>query len=102
MNIQKRVKDFSPRLTAVDDYRLVEHKSKNVRILETAISQALASVVDLQWPSKRWPIHVFTAGAMICLATSTICHLFSSFGYKNAQVHCFLSLGEPRDKFWHA
>jgi len=65
---------------------LVEHKSKNVRILETAISQGLASVVDLQWPSKRWPIHVFTAGAMLCLATSTVCHLFSSFGYKNAQV----------------
>ena len=66
--------------------RLVEHKSKNVKVLETAISQGLASVVDLEWPSRRWPIHVFTAGAMICLATSTLCHLFGSVGYKQAQA----------------
>ena len=57
-----------------------------MKMLETAISQGLASVVDLQWPSKRWPIHVFTAGAMICLATSTICHLFGSVGPRQAQV----------------
>ena len=66
--------------------RLMEHKSKNMKTLETAISQGLASVVDLQWPSRRWPIHVFTAGAMVCLATSTLCHLFGSMSYKRAQV----------------
>ena len=64
----------------------MEHKSKNMKTLETAISQGLASVVDLQWPSRRWPIHVFTAGAMVCLATSTLCHLFGSMSYKRAQV----------------
>ena len=66
--------------------RLLQHKGANLRGLETAISHRLASVVDLQWPSKRWPIHVFTAGAMTCLATSTVCHLFSNFGFKNIQV----------------
>lgn len=66
--------------------RLLQHKGANLRGLETAISHRLAAVVDLQWPSKRWPIHVFTAGAMTCLATSTVCHLFSNFGFKNVQV----------------
>ena len=69
-----------------------------MKMLETAISQGLASVVDLQWPSRRWPIHVFTAGAMVCLATSTICHLFGSVGPRQAQVAPAESNFLPRRK----
>lgn len=66
--------------------RLLQHKTRNLKGLEAAISHGLTSVVDLEWPSARWPIHVFTAGAMVCLATSTFCHLFSASGHKIAKV----------------
>lgn len=63
--------------------RLIQNKStRNMKSMESAIYQGLVSIVDLQWPAKRWPIHVFTFGAMFCLTTSTICHLFGSLGYK--------------------
>eukprot|EP00201_Polytomella_parva_P020082 CAMPEP_0175039790 /NCGR_PEP_ID=MMETSP0052_2-20121109/837_1 /TAXON_ID=51329 ORGANISM="Polytomella parva, Strain SAG 63-3" /NCGR_SAMPLE_ID=MMETSP0052_2 /ASSEMBLY_ACC=CAM_ASM_000194 /LENGTH=456 /DNA_ID=CAMNT_0016301797 /DNA_START=445 /DNA_END=1815 /DNA_ORIENTATION=+ len=28
------------------------------------------------WPVEKWPIYVFLMGVMICLLTSSICHLF--------------------------
>ncbi len=31
----------------------------------------------LQWPTHRWPVYVYFAGAMTCLLTSTVCHLLA-------------------------
>lgn len=49
-----------------------------VRDIEAAFHRALASVLDpdSKWPVSRWPMYVFTAGAMICLLTSSVCHIF--------------------------
>ena len=44
--------------------------------LEELVSRSIASVVGATWPVKRWPMHIFTIGAMICLLTSSVCHLF--------------------------
>lgn len=44
--------------------------------LESLVYESLTSLVDVTWPVHRWPIHVFTTGAMICLFTSSMCHLF--------------------------
>ena len=51
--------------------------------LEVALRRALASILDTSWPVSRWPMHVFTAGAMTCLLTSSMCHLF---GCCNAHI----------------
>lgn len=37
--------------------------------------QTLASFAEVEWPARRWPVYVFLGGAMICLLTSSICHL---------------------------
>lgn len=44
--------------------------------VETAVHKAVATALDATWPVKRWPVYVFTAGAMICMLVSSICHLF--------------------------
>ncbi|KAI3423893.1 hypothetical protein D9Q98_009727 [Chlorella vulgaris] len=44
--------------------------------VEKAVHNALASALQVKWPVSRWPIYVFTAGAMVCLLTSATCHLF--------------------------
>jgi predicted membrane channel-forming protein YqfA (hemolysin III family) len=45
--------------------------------LEAAAHRALAAALPgAAWPAARWPIHVFTAGAMACLLISAACHLF--------------------------
>jgi adiponectin receptor len=44
--------------------------------LESFVYESLTSLVDVTWPVHRWPIHVFTTGAMVCLLTSSMCHLF--------------------------
>jgi predicted membrane channel-forming protein YqfA (hemolysin III family) len=44
--------------------------------VESAVARALAVVLDTSWPVARWPLYVFTAGAMFCLLTSSVCHLF--------------------------
>lgn len=30
----------------------------------------------LQWPVQRWPVYLYMACTMICLLTSSLCHLF--------------------------
>ena len=52
--------------------------SEAVRDIEAAFHRALASTLDpdSKWPVSRWPMYVFTAGAMICLLTSSVCHVF--------------------------
>ncbi|KAK9820403.1 hypothetical protein WJX72_009994 [[Myrmecia] bisecta] len=57
------------------EHRLVEYGRSNLVGLEGRAAAAVASTLDLEWPVKRWPVYVFTAGAMICLATSSVCHL---------------------------
>ena len=56
--------------------RLVSYGSSGYRGLELRVFRASAKVMDITWPVKRWPVYVFTAGAMLCLLTSTVCHLF--------------------------
>eukprot|EP00798_Chlamydomonas_sp_ICE-L_P012824 gene12824-40_t len=34
----------------------------------------------LKWPAPRWPMYVFTSGAMVCMALSAICHGFACCG----------------------
>lgn len=41
--------------------------------LNAHLQTQLKAVV--QWPTPRWPVYVYFAGAMICLLTSTVCHL---------------------------
>lgn len=43
---------------------------------EAALHAGLAVLLDARWPARRWPVHVFTAGAMACMLTSSVCHLF--------------------------
>ena len=50
-----------------------------IREVETLLHRALATTLDPKqnaWPANRWPLYVFTAGAMICLLTSSVCHIF--------------------------
>ena len=44
--------------------------------LEAAVQRAVAAALDARWPVRRWPVYVFTAGAMVCMLTSAVCHLF--------------------------
>lgn len=43
---------------------------------EIAVYRSLCSLIDVTWPVHRWPMYIFTTGAMICLLTSSVCHLF--------------------------
>ena len=56
--------------------RLVHYGSSGYRGLELRVLRASAKLMDITWPVKRWPVYVFTAGAMLCLLTSTVCHVF--------------------------
>lgn len=51
--------------------RVTEYARSNWQALKS-----VAHVLEMGWPVSRWPVHVFTGGAMICLLTSTLCHLF--------------------------
>eukprot|EP00882_Tetradesmus_deserticola_P028351 GHRQ01031580.1.p1 GENE.GHRQ01031580.1~~GHRQ01031580.1.p1 ORF type:complete len:373 (+),score=136.04 GHRQ01031580.1:189-1307(+) len=42
-------------------------------VVQAALMQQLQPV--LQWPVPRWPVYVYFAGAMVCLLTSSTCHL---------------------------
>lgn len=56
--------------------RLVSLGPRAVAELDEAIQRALALVLDSQWPARRWPVYVFISGAILCLFTSSLCHLF--------------------------
>lgn len=56
--------------------KLVDYGRSNLAELEERMLSALAHFVPLQWPTQRWPIYVFMAGAMVCMLTSSVCHLF--------------------------
>ena len=55
---------------------LRRYGSDGLRGLEGKYARLVAALSDAQWPTQRWPVHVFTAGAMTCLLTSSFCHLF--------------------------
>ena len=60
---------------------LSSFSSEAINDIENALHRALASVLSsdhamVKWPVSRWPMYVFTAGAMICLLTSSVCHVF--------------------------
>lgn len=51
--------------------------SSTLQDLEDAAQVALSYLTETStWPVKRWPVYVFTAGAMFCMLTSSVCHLF--------------------------
>jgi predicted membrane channel-forming protein YqfA (hemolysin III family) len=54
--------------------------------------QVAAALLDVQWPTERWPVYVFLAGAMACLLTSATCHLLSCCSYEAGQTGCKLEL----------
>ncbi|KXZ46942.1 hypothetical protein GPECTOR_39g436 [Gonium pectorale] len=52
--------------------------------LNSLLEEALTDV--LLWPVPRWPVYVFMAGAMTCLLTSAVCHLFGCCSKHVAQM----------------
>ena len=44
------------------------------QLVELLMSEAL------KWPVPRWPLYVFLAGAMVCMALSAACHGFACCG----------------------
>ena len=55
--------------------RLSNFSAEAVADVEAGVHRAVAVLLDARWPVSRWPMHVFTAGAMICLLTSSVCHV---------------------------
>jgi adiponectin receptor len=58
---------------------LSSFSAEAARDLESALHRGLASIFGgpgASWPAARWPMVVFTAGAMACLLTSCVCHVF--------------------------
>lgn len=66
--------------------RVLAYGSDGLKGVEHRYARLAASLVGAEWPTRRWPIHVFTAGAMTCLFTSSFCHLFGCCSWHFAQV----------------
>ena len=66
--------------------RVVEAGWEGLRGLEGRAAAAAASLLGAEWPAKRWPIHVFTSGAIICMLTSSVCHLLGCCSFHISQV----------------
>ncbi|KAL3158131.1 hypothetical protein ABBQ32_011728 [Trebouxia sp. C0010 RCD-2024] len=71
---------------AAAEARLVSYGASGYRGLELRVFRAAAALLDITWPVQRWPVYVFTAGAMLCLLTSTVCHLFGCCARHVSQV----------------
>ena len=66
--------------------RVLAYGTDGLNGVEHRYARLAASLVGAEWPTRRWPIHVFTAGAMTCLFTSSFCHLFGCCSWHFAQV----------------
>lgn len=55
----------------------VQYGRDSLTDLPPRAQRVAAALLDLQWPTARWPLYVFLAGAMTCLLTSATCHLLS-------------------------
>lgn len=66
--------------------RVVAYGAEGLRGLEGRYAKLLAILGNGQWPTPRWPVYVFTAGAMVCLFTSSFCHLFGCCSLHFAKV----------------
>lgn len=52
------------------------YDSRQFKRFDLKVSKKAAGLLNINWPVKRWPVYVFTIGAMACLLTSATCHLF--------------------------
>jgi len=52
------------------------YESQRLKRFDLKLNKQAASLLHINWPVKRWPVYVFTTGAMACLLTSATCHLF--------------------------
>jgi hypothetical protein len=74
-----------------DNLVSLQHELQNLRL--SSIPELLESwlkdvvVKSVQWPVARWPLYLYMAGAMTCLLTSAVCHLFGS---SNRQIWSFI------------
>jgi len=59
---------------------------EGLRDLEGRAAAAAARVLGARWPASRWPIHVFTAGAITCMLTSSVCHLLGCCSFHISQA----------------
>ena len=69
-----------------DEARLVSYGGSGHPGLELRVFKTAAALLEVAWPVQRWPVYVFTAGAMLCLLTSTVCHLFGCCARHVSQV----------------
>ncbi|KAK9903599.1 hypothetical protein WJX75_009680 [Coccomyxa subellipsoidea] len=63
-------------LKALED-RAIAYGVEGLRGAEGRYAELLAVLTDSQWPTPRWPVYTFLAGAMVCLFTSAFCHGFA-------------------------
>lgn len=50
------------------------HNSGGALEKNTCAAFCSPHMLQRRWPTARWPVYVFLAGAMVCLLTSTVCH----------------------------
>ncbi|KAK9837509.1 hypothetical protein WJX81_007514 [Elliptochloris bilobata] len=66
--------------------RVMDAGWEGLRGLEGRAAAAAASLLGAQWPAPRWPIHVFTGGAITCMLTSSACHLLGCCSFHISQL----------------
>ena len=66
--------------------RVLDAGWEGLRGLEGRAAATAASLLGAQWPAQRWPIHVFTGGAITCMLTSSVCHLLGCCSFHISQV----------------
>lgn len=66
--------------------RVLDAGWEGLRGLEGRAAATAASLLGAQWPTQRWPIHVFTGGAITCMLTSSVCHLLGCCSFHISQV----------------
>lgn len=80
------VSALEDRVIDVGHHIVEELHSLDFEHIKAEIDSLVASVLNTTWPVQRWPVYVFTAGAMACMLISSICHLFGCCAAHIAQV----------------